>query len=692
MSRQLSVTGFLKKPSSGGLERGEKRGSDVLEDNEEGGPAVTAVLSAAPGAKATSSGKEVRREYRVQWEREFTWLRAEGGKMFCDICRRAKANNGFVKGCTTIQKSALNDHKSSHSHIESCAVVNQSVQMEKHVEKSQVACNEALKTQLKVVLHMANTSTPSHQYPKLIHLLQSAGCPNLNTAHTYTHHDTVYQMEEAIAATITSAIDDRIASSRYVGVIVDETTNITVEKMLITYLSLQQNGEPETVFMGNYAIPSGTAECIAAKIKDVLSGRGVAMSRVVGLGSDGANVMVGRKNGVAQQLRQNDCPYLVNIHCGAHRTALAARDASKAVREIDAYVTTVNNTYTYYKNSPIRTHRLKELQKEMDEHDLLSLKQPSATRWLSLERAVKGMRANWVALVLELEEEEAARDCPVAKGLRRQLQKSTFPALTHLLTDVLSVVNRMNLTFQKEDVNISSIQPVVNMTLASLDDLISEPGVAERKFNEASQDGRFCGITLTQPDAQAFSKLRSQYLAEITKSVKKRFPEEHLGIIADLDTVLNASRYPTADSALKTHGLEALERVCDQYGSPRGAAAPLVENDRMQRDFLPMKRVLAGSGNPSFRGSCRLLITSLGEMFPDFRALAEVALVIPVSSVAAERGFSLQNKIKTATRSRLSEAKAQHLMSIASAAESIDTFDYTQASALFKSMRPRRKV
>lgn len=314
--------------------------------------------------------------------------------MFCDICRKAKVTNGFVRGCTTMQKSALNDHKSRQSHIEACVVVNQSVQMEKHVEKSQVACNEALKTQLKVVLHMANTNTPAHQYPKLIHLLQSAGCPNLNSAHTYTHHDTVTQMEEAIAATVTSAIDDRIANSKYVGVIIDETTNITVEKMLITYLTLQQKGEAETVFIGNYAIPSGTAECIVTKIKNVLSARGVAMSRVVGLGSDGANVMVGRKTGVAQTLRQNDCPYLLNIHCGAHRTALAARDASKAVREIDAYVTTINRIYTYYKNSPTRTHRLNELQKELDEHDLLSLKQPSATHWLSLERAVKGIRNN----------------------------------------------------------------------------------------------------------------------------------------------------------------------------------------------------------------------------------------------------------------------------------------------------------
>lgn len=194
--------------------------------------------------------------------------------------------------------------------------------------------------------------------------------------------------------TITSTIDNRIANSRYVGVIVEETTNIMVEKMLITYLILQQKGKPETVFIGNYVIPFGT----------VLSGHGVAMARVLGQGSDGALVMVGRKAGVAEQLYQNDCPYLINIHCGAHRIALAALNVSKAVHEISANVATINNIYTYNKNSPIRTHQLNELQNEMEEHDLLSLKQPSGTLWLSLERAVTCIRANWVALVLELEE------------------------------------------------------------------------------------------------------------------------------------------------------------------------------------------------------------------------------------------------------------------------------------------------
>ncbi|KAJ4946173.1 hypothetical protein JOQ06_023843 [Pogonophryne albipinna] len=148
-------------------------------------------------------------------------------------------------------------------------------------------------------------------------------------------------------------------------------------------------------------------------------------------------------------------------------------------------------------------------------------------------------------------EKEAARDCPVAKGIRKRLQTLMFPALTHLLTDVLAVVNRINLTFQKQDVNISSIQPVVNMTLASLDDLMNGPGEAETKCNEALQDGEFCSITLTQADAQTFSRVRTEYIAEMTKSIKKRFPSEHVGIIADLDTVINASRYPAANSARK---------------------------------------------------------------------------------------------------------------------------------------------
>ena len=71
---------------------------------------------------------------------------------------------------------------------------------------------------------------------------------------------------------------------------------------------------------------------------------------------------------------------------------------------------------------------------------------------------------------------------------------------------------------------------------------------------------------------------------------------------------------------------EGLERLSDYGQNGDDAAAPLVQKKRMVQDFLPV--------NPTFRGSFN-----------------------SVSSVAAERRFSLWDKIKTAMRSCMSEAK-----------------------------------
>lgn len=66
--------------------------------------------------------------------------------------------------------------------------------------------------------------------------------------------------------------------------------------------------------------------------------------------------------------------------------------------------------------------------------------------------------------------------------------------------------------------------------------------------------------------------------------------------------------------------------------------------------------------------------TSFGKMLPDFTRVAEVVLIIPVSSVAAECEFSLQNRIKMPMRNRLCKAKMQNLMTITSAL-SLNAFD-----------------
>lgn len=62
-------------------------------------------------------------------------------------------------------------------------------------------------------------------------------------------------------------------------------------------------------------------------------------------------------------------------------------------------------------------------------------------------------------------------------------------------------------------------------------------------------------------------------------------------------------------------------------------------------------------------------------MFPDYKTLALVLLLIPVSSLAAEEIFNPQTSIKTAMTSHLSKAGTHNLMTIASAAISLDAFE-----------------
>lgn len=81
----------------------------------------------------------------------------------------------------------------------------------------------------------------------------------------------------------------------------------------------------------------------------------------------------------------------------------------------------------------------------------------------------------------------------------------------------------------------------------------------------------------------------------------------------------------------------------------------------------------------------------LCEQFPTFTTLANIALTIPVSSAARERGFSCQNRIKTGLRNRLSEQNLDSLMKVAIEGPPLAEFDFQRAKDVFNEQRRRRK-
>ena len=88
-----------------------------------------------------------------------------------------------------------------------------------------------------------------------------------------------------------------------------------------------------------------TAKCIYDRVVGVLCEMDLELSRVIGLGSDGASVMMGRHSGVAALLKKANS-FSIQV---AHRAALVALDAAKAVEHVRAYKSTISSIYSFYK-------------------------------------------------------------------------------------------------------------------------------------------------------------------------------------------------------------------------------------------------------------------------------------------------------------------------------------------------------
>jgi len=68
--------------------------------------------------------------------------------------------------------------------------------------------------------------------------------------------------------------------------------------------------------------------------------KGLDITKMVGIVTDGASVMTG-KTGDVVKLLQGHSPPLIGVHCAAHRAALATSQAAKLVPHMAEYARTI---------------------------------------------------------------------------------------------------------------------------------------------------------------------------------------------------------------------------------------------------------------------------------------------------------------------------------------------------------------
>lgn len=125
--------------------------------------------------------------------------------------------------------------------------------MKDQCDKAVDASKRKLCSQMKVVFHMAKNDIPRNQYTGMTELLRAVQAPDLATSEgLYRHSDSICEMEMALEDVVLKQLDDKIRESDFIGIIIDETVDITVDKKLIVYVKLQVSGRVETCFLGNY--------------------------------------------------------------------------------------------------------------------------------------------------------------------------------------------------------------------------------------------------------------------------------------------------------------------------------------------------------------------------------------------------------------------------------------------------------
>ena len=136
-------------------------------------------------------------------------------------------------------------------------------------------------------------------------------------------------MQEAIAVVVNEELE-LLEQCSFFSLMIDESTDIATTQTLIVYIRFVSNGEVTTRFLELSKLAGGTAEQILDCVVEIMETRHLPVEKLFGIATDGASVMTGTCSGVTTRMKKKN-PFILSMHCIAHRLALASGQAADSV-------------------------------------------------------------------------------------------------------------------------------------------------------------------------------------------------------------------------------------------------------------------------------------------------------------------------------------------------------------------------
>ena len=231
---------------------------------------------------------------------------------------------------------------------------------------------------------------------------------------------------------------DTLRDSKFFSLQVDETTDISITQQMAIMLRFFDNklGRVQCFFFALESVQRATGELLFEAIdKHFQNSVRFCYDNLIGLGTDGANVMLGQRNSVLSRLRLKQAN-IVSLHCNCHIAALIANYACKVLPDNLEELTT--DVYYYFQKSPKRIREFKQFQVFVESKPH-KLRKACQTRWLSLEACVNRLLEQYQALISYFRSTEDKQ--AVVRRVNNVLDKPLTKAYLLFLSTTLPIIN-----------------------------------------------------------------------------------------------------------------------------------------------------------------------------------------------------------------------------------------------------------
>ena len=224
-------------------------------------------------------------------------------------------------------------------------------------------------------------------------------------------------------------------------------------------------------------------------------------------------------------LMKKENPMLVNVHCLAHRLAasLCTSQAATDIPALKGYQQIIIDIYYYFRKSAKRTAGIKRVQEALESDVLVGF--PSTMHFMPF--TVPGVHFATHAK---------------ANRFLKKITQYEFIGITHFLMDIIPITTQLNLVFQKEDLDLAAVTPVVETTLQPVK-FSCERGKHRRELKEKiKQEGSDSTleehlIKVNKNQKSAVQKAKDDFVVALGVNFQKRFPKESMSVITAFEVL-----------------------------------------------------------------------------------------------------------------------------------------------------------